>query len=208
MTPPLQYFGRAAPVILRKFPNIFSTRLWPFERNKPVEDQQCTLLQNNKQKFRLTIPHELEGDLNLIIFGFGKKHMIQEMYSWYALGRTVAIELLKGHQEGPKDDTESQQKGDAFENTDKLSNIYLQKYAQYSGPAVDSAGGIIMRCYTLFLFPRRYKIFNFWIKWRYKYLIKRYATNKIKAREVEKLQKLAKCSGLSDVTKFRTLKGD
>lgn len=227
-TAALQYFGRAVPTLLRTFPTISVLRIKPLKSvDSPVINElptQCgsdihppsappngdtigpmtkyltmeastpedgaLFVQASKEdaeksdgrvmdeasgsekSFKskshecLEIPAELDGQLNLIIFGFGKKYMLNEMFSWYPLGRTMTVELSK----------------------------------KYNRPEV-------MELYTLFLFPRRYRLFHFWISWRYKKLIQAYAVNKVKVRETKKLKRLAEEAGLEDPDQFSTLTG-
>lgn len=211
------------------------------------------------------MPSELKGQLNLVIFGFAKHQMTKEMFSWYPIGRAMAIELAKKSQrlremhereEGGSNrnvnnnEEDKEAKEDRSHDSDKQGN---KETKDGNAPSISSASKLTvsdndsaasertesssycsgggdssndrdshpanpqaepaepfsatMECYTLFLYPRWYRVFHPFIQWRYKHLLKAYGVNKIKVRETKKLQMLSKQAGLKDLKRFHELDG-
>lgn len=187
-TASLRYFGRAVPVLLRKFPLLTAKRLEPTvgasERTERVNNEVLKNTQCQAVGFKgfrwcrrpietdsshIDIPTGLSGKANMLIIGFQKKNMIREMFTWYSLGRTLYVELPKKR------------------GTLIPQNVNDQKVLAEQLP---------FHCYTLFVLPRIYYVFHWWLRWRYKRLIRLYVVNRLKKQEANYLCWLASEAGV------------
>lgn len=189
-TSSLRYFGRAVPVLLRSFPTLQAERLVPLKGTsgpqpsaRPIfkfftlpslacwsrwgrQDPRSTPERRSStgSTKQLKVPIELSGSTNMLVIGFRKKDMIREMFTWYSLGKTLYVELLK-----------------------KKMSIAEREWKLDALP---------FHCYTVFILPRAYRWFHWWLRWRYKRLIRLYVVNKLKKQEETRLRWLATEAGL------------